>query len=705
MYPRSSFSMIITGLILLGITFGCAPRQPIFLTEKRDYRSELRNNATEIEYPNVNLPSFGDVMNPVTPFTLDNATPREEWDMELETAICLALQNSDVVRSLNGVNFSVSGAFGTPGTILSSPGAVQTMYDPAIIETDPRYGIAAALAMFDPILSSQVGWTKQDDYVTSGTSYNPTKSDTGVFQTTISKTAATGGTFYLTNDNRYYDSMYRNYTSKNRSYWASYFEGGFSQPLLRGSGIQFNRIAGPGAIPGFNNGIMIARVNHDISLTSFEIAIRNLVADVEKAYWNLYFAYYSLDSVIAGRDAALLTYERVRTEAGEGGIRGTAMAESQAKTQYLIFQGQVEQAQSNLFKTESALRYILGIGPTDGRLIVPVSEPTIAPLNYDYTGIVAEGLVRSPELRMQKWDVKKKEMELIAQKNYILPKLNLNGNIRSSGLGDKLIDSDDAVSSAYGSMVHDDKMTMGISLNLEVPLGQRQGHAAYRNAQLASAKSRAILRNAESELTHQLGDAYRDVNTNYHMAQTNYDRRVAAKKEVEAVRISYEHGYTQLDQLLDAQRRLAEADTQYYRSLVDYNISISTLHLRKGSLLEYNNIGLAEGPWPHKALNHDAVLQARKRAAGHYMNYGYTSPQAISRGKYSQFQRNDDLLLGGETSYQVEGYELEEGESYIIEEEGELNQPRLAPPINRPVSYSQPKTAENEYVLPPVKLR
>ena len=73
------------------------------------------------------------------------------------------------------------------------------------------------------------------------------------------------------------------------------------QPLLQGYGVEFNRIAGPGAIPGFNQGVLIARVNTDIALATFEASVRNLVSDVETAYWELYFAYRNLDSAVRPR--------------------------------------------------------------------------------------------------------------------------------------------------------------------------------------------------------------------------------------------------------------------------------------------------------------------------------------------------------------------------------------------------------------------
>ena len=83
------------------------------------------------------------------------------------------------------------------------------------------------------------------------------------------------------------------------------------RPLLQGYGVEYNRIAGPGAIPGFNQGVLLARINTDIALATFEGSVRNLVSDVETAYWELYFAYRNLDAAVQGRDTALETWQKV----------------------------------------------------------------------------------------------------------------------------------------------------------------------------------------------------------------------------------------------------------------------------------------------------------------------------------------------------------------------------------------------------------
>ena len=89
-------------------------------------------------------------------------------------------------------------------------------------------------------------------------------------------------------------------------------EGELRHSLLRGGGTDFNRIAGPGARPGIYNGVLIARLRTDISLTEFEIGIRDLLCNVENAYWDLYFAYRDLDTKIKSRDVSLETWRQVQ---------------------------------------------------------------------------------------------------------------------------------------------------------------------------------------------------------------------------------------------------------------------------------------------------------------------------------------------------------------------------------------------------------
>ncbi len=631
-------------LILSVLAAGCRPQQPFYFQEDGDL-SHYVGVATNIDYPDVDVQSLGEVTGAQPPLTLDNPKPKQMWDLPLHEAMRIALENSKVIRNLGGVSFGPSGSAGDPSTLLTQPSLIPSVYDPARVESDPRYGVEGVLSAFDAQFNASVLWQKattpQNRFSTPSL-FGPsvTVQDLGTFQAQLSKTTVTGGTFALTHDVGYEWNNSPVYPTSPfgklwPSDWTTDFVAQFSQPLLQGAGAQFNRIAGPGSIPGFYNGVMIARLRTDVALTEFEASVRDLTRDVERAYWELYYAYRVLDTAIVGRDQALQTWRQVYAKYQVGGRGGAAQDEAQARQQYYLFLSTVQQASSNLYRTENVLRYIIGLAATDGRLIRPADEPTTAKVSFDWYEIHAEALTRTVELRQQKWVIKQRELELIAAKNFLMPRLDAVGQYKWSGLGDTLIDPSNNRSNAYGSLTHGGYEGWQVGLELNIPIGFRQPLAAVRNAEWNLARDRSVAQEQELELSNDLASAVRDLSDKYVIAATNFNRRSAAVNEVDAIQAAYDQGTVTLDLVLLAQQRLAEAESQYYRALVDYNEAIMNVHYRKGSLLEYDGVYLSEGPWPGKAY-FDALRLARSRDASYYLNYGFTRPKVISRGPINQ---------------------------------------------------------------------
>ena len=90
--------------------------------------------------------------------------------------------------------------------------------------------------------------------------------------------------------------------------------------------------------------VQIARLNTDISAVDFEAGVRNLVLDVESAYWELYFAHRNLDAMLTCRDLALETWQKVHARQNGDTKDGTAAEEAQAREQYFSFRSSCEQA-------------------------------------------------------------------------------------------------------------------------------------------------------------------------------------------------------------------------------------------------------------------------------------------------------------------------------------------------------------------------
>jgi outer membrane protein TolC len=606
--------------------------------------------ATQIEYPEVSpCTPASDGWASVAPLTVSNSDEITYWDLSLEEAVQIGMAQSKVIRDLGGA-------------LLRSPDNLASYWDAAVTETDPRLGVDAALSAFDAEFSASVFGEKNDKAVNNeffGGGTRILQQDAAVVQAQLSKQAATG-TQFIFRHNVDYDSNNAP-SNRFRSVWNTNFETELRHPLLQGSGVEFNRIAGPNQVPGVYNGVLLARLNTDIELADFEAAVRDLVSNIENAYWDLYFAYRDLDAKIAARDASLETWRSIHALYKAERRGGEAEKEAQAREQFYRFQEEVQNALSGrlidgtrtgngssggTFRgsggvqvAERRFRMLLGLPPSDGRLIRPANEPVTAPVHFDWSQITQESLVRRVELRRQRWQTRRQELQWIASKNHLLPRLDAIGRYRWRGFGDDLLDADPdprpRFDNAYRDLTSGDFQEWQLGLELTVPLGYRRAFAGVRNAELALARSRAILREQEHAVLHEVAGAVAELDRAFQVAQTTANRLQAAREQLAAVRAAYEADKAPLDLLLEAQRRLADAESRHYRDLSEYAVALKNVHYAKGTLLAYDGILLSEDGWCPVAYD-DAAERERRRGKPRPLNYASAQAPRVSSGAYDQ---------------------------------------------------------------------
>jgi outer membrane protein TolC len=624
--------------------------------------------ATQVEYPQVTQCTAvtDDGWAAVEPLTLMSTGELQYWDMTLQEAVQIALAQSRVIRDLGGA-------------VIRTPQAVETHWDPAVVDTDPRFGVDAALSAFDANLSASVFGEKNDRALNNQFFGGGTRlfdQDLMVAQWQLSKKAATGSRFAF----RHYTDYDSNNAPANlfSSVWNTNFETEVRQPLLQGAGTTFNRIAGASQIPGLYTGVLIARSNTDIELADFEAAVRDLVSNVENAYWDLYFAYRDLDAKIAARDAALDTWRRINALNRSGRRGGESEKEAQAREQFYRFQEDVQNALSGrlvdgtavnngssggTFRapggvqvSERRLRMLIGLPPSDGRLIRTSDEPVTAPVHFDWSEVSRESLVRRVELRRQRFLARRFELELIASRNYLLPQLDAVGRYRWRGFGNDLIHSDSTgrprFDNAYMDLVSGDFQEWQVGLELNVPIGFRREFAAVRNAELVLSRSRAVLKEQEHLVLHDAASALAEFDRAMVVAQTSANRLDAARMQLKSVEAAYVSEKVTLDLLLEAQRVLADAESRNFRALAEYAIAIKNVHYSKGTLLDYDGVVLSESAWPEKAYG-DAARREAGRGKPWPLNYASASAPLVGAGAYDQHPLDQEVIplgepLGGE---------------------------------------------------------
>ncbi|HBV65454.1 MAG TPA: transporter [Rhodopirellula sp.] len=522
---------------------------------------------------------------PAAPFTLkrpedlDAATYR---DMTLDKAIRLAIENGEVLRKLGGM-------------ILTDPERIYTEQTIPLQVTDPQTGIEAALSAFDANLYAFGRWQNNDrrynnQFISGGA--NAFQQDTHDYVLQMSKYTATGAQLAVRSITDYdANNATGNITP---SVWQTQFQAEVRQPLLQGGGLTFNRIAGPSSVPGNYNGVLIAKVNNDLTAAEFRQQLRDYISDVITAYWDLYFAYRSLDSKRDALQRSQTTWQSFA--ALKNNNRRTGTDEAMAREQYYRFKSEVNDAisgQLGVQTMERNLRLLIGISITDGVLIRPADEPNEAPLVFDWDSIAIEAVQLRSELQQTRLKVKRSQMEVLAAKNFLMPELDLVSTYRIRGLGKHLAGSD----SAFGELGSGDYQEYEASVELRMPVGFRQAHAAVRNAQLKVQRQNTLLREQERRILRDLTNDVVECDRAYVQMQTNMNRYLAATDALKGMETNRDNGLPiSLEQLLDAQRRASEAQTKYYLSLSQYAIATKNVQYQQGTLLHAIHLMVLEEP-------------------------------------------------------------------------------------------------------------
>lgn len=631
---------------------GCAAKLSQPGTDLADYQAM----ALRMEYPIEADCEPVDHLDEPPPLTIHDYEALEYWDLTLEEAIQQALATSKVVRDLGG-------------RVLHAPDHVATVFEPSLIETDPRFGVEAALSAFDAQWESGVFFENNDRALNNqflGGGTRLLKQDLGNFETSLSKRAATGGEYRL----RHAWDYDANNAPGNAfpSAWTVMLDAEVRHPLLRGQGREFNRVYGPNGAPGLARGVLVARMNTDVSLAEFRAAVRQLVSDIENTYWELQYAYRELDAKVRARDRAQKTWQVIADWRERSRVGGEADKEAAAREQYYRLQAEVQLAltgaaledtrttsfrgQGGVQAQERRLRLLIGAPINDGRLIRPVDDPSMAKIEFQWGEIVATAMEANPDLVAQRWKVKRAESVLQASRNLTLPALDVVGRYRWRGFGHDLLRSGrngaPQFDDAYGDLTTGDFQEWQLGMEMALPVGNRQGHAAYRNAMLGVARQRAVLDEQRRTVVHHLSAARADMEGAYERARTQFNRVVAARDQLLALEtLAADPEPNQLarliDQLLVAQRTLADAEARFFREAATYAVSLKNVHYYQGTLLGYNGVHLAEGEWPAKAY-HDAAekhLRSKPRKP-------VRSGEVVSAGPATEIEAVETVTLESE---------------------------------------------------------
>jgi outer membrane protein TolC len=540
----------------------CAPlscKAPLGQVIDAGWRHEVR--AIEARDP-LSLPPapIPPVPPPVT--VADEAVALEPYNLSLNEAVRITLENAKVVRVFGGLAASNSG---------------RTIYDAAIATT----AIDQAQARFDPALTAEQSYSRSETPGLRASQFlgadlvGP-RVDVYRAAAGLSKLNTTGGSVAL----NIFNNRTRQASSSNPGGLnpadTSGLELNYTQPLLQGGGFQFN--VSP---------IVLARIDTERSYFQFKDATQELIRGTIEAYWNLVFARLSVWSTTIQVEQATeaLKLEQARQVVGIANARNVA----QATVTLNQFKAALIAAKADVLAREGALRNVLMLPVTDGRQIVPVSAPASLRLKPEWDKLLRFAEQRRPDIIELKLVLEADAQRKIQAENFALPRLDAVGTYRWNGLSGRLPVTRERIASDFGQFTD-----WSVGINFSVPLGLREGRARIREQDLIILRDRANLEQQLHFAANDLAITVRSLESTYEQYLAFRATRAAALSnlliQIEEQRVG-RNIYLNVLQALNDWGNSVQSEA---RALVDYNILLATLERQTGTILETHGLVFVE---------------------------------------------------------------------------------------------------------------
>ncbi len=355
--------------------------------------------------------------------------------------------------------------------------------------------------------------------------------------------------------------------------WNSAISVELRQPFARGFGIDFNR-----------SGIRLAQLDRRISRETFRRQVIDTLVDVEQAYWNLVSARreVAIQARLLGRFEQIYEFLLVRRtfDAYKIQISDTKARLETSKAAFIQAIANVRNAEDRLINLMNDPRIDLA----DDVEILPLDFPGNAPVVLDRLSEVQIALDHRPELSEADLRVKQARIAVGQAKNQILPQFDVTFRYTVDGLG---ISADDA----FDEVTKNDFHEYFISLEFEIPVGNRGPKARLQQARLRHGQSMAGLKLAFENVILDVNIRLRNVESFYDQIAPNLESAEANKDQAQAIKARAESkNFVQLNQELNALTSLASSRRNLLRALIDFNMAIIELERAKGTLPEYDNV-------------------------------------------------------------------------------------------------------------------
>jgi outer membrane protein TolC len=349
---------------------------------------------------------------------------------------------------------------------------------------------------------------------------------------------------------------------------SSRLELNFTQPLLKGAGRAYNQ-----------SRIVLASINRNMTEDEVSANLQDHLVSVYQTYWALYQA----------RVIKLLKRARdieVRLE-GRRGIDSIPRQILRARAAVASRRSEIVRAEMAIRNAESRLRFLVNSPELkqSGQLeLLPSEFPMAQHIDISLKASIETSLRNRPEISRAIRQMKATSVRLGISKNELLPKLDLMLGTFIAGIREQ-----GRAGRAFSQQFDRGRPSFSVGFFFEVPLGNRAARARAERREWEVAKA---FRQFESAVEAGMTDvelAARQMETAYQEMLSRFEAMIAA--ETEASYLSERWGLpdraisVKLEDLLDAQERVADQEANFVNAQVEYVLAVVSLKRAMGTLI------------------------------------------------------------------------------------------------------------------------
>ncbi len=345
------------------------------------------------------------------------------------------------------------------------------------------------------------------------------------------------------------------------------------QPLLQGFGADANL-----------SQLRIARNNVLVSEWQLRQRIIDVVTNTISAYNELQFSIQALNVARGFRDLAqqLVNDNTKRVDIGVMSPLNitTARAEAASREEAVI------RAQRAILDNENFLKQLI-TNDLEGLLDIKleIDPPPTPPFTANVRAGIAEALQLRPDYRQAMLEIERRNITLAFTKNAALPRFDLSASLHYLG-----IEND------FGSSVNRindrDQTVWSVGAIFSVPIPNREGRGSVAAAKLSAAQSLVSLQQLEQQVVVDVDNASGAVTTARQRIESTAEASALAKESLDAGEERLRAGTGTTFEVLELQRKLAEAEAAELRARSDYNKAVSEYHRQIGTTLREHRVVL-----------------------------------------------------------------------------------------------------------------